>query len=371
MHGFHVLHGTWELMLHGNGFLQLLHENAPEHRGATQAGSINWAMAMARRAVGSGHVGIRTMLSLEPWTVGGCGYPDLLATGEFCEGDNIHDRQHPHDLFMELAADYDRPIRGGLRWQLYGGLAGEPALGPPAFPHRLSAMPNPISPIGHHWLDATHITYGVVTAGLYTDAWKAEMSLFNGREPDERRTDLDLGPLDSASVRLSLAPTPSLVLQASAGHLNEAEPALGGGAAIDVERFTASATYHRPYERGGLWAMTVGWGANRELGAITHGLLAETSLALARSHTLFGRAELNGKSAHDLHIHESSGTFTVGKLQAGYTRYLNAMRGLTPGLGTVISAALVPESLRPRYGGVGVGIGVFLTIRPAAHEMAQ
>ena len=356
-------------MLHANGFLQLLHEDAPEHRGATQAGSINWAMAMARRAAGRGRVGVRTMLSLEPWTVGGCGYPDLLATGEFCEGDTIHDRQHPHDLFMELAADYDRAIRGGLRWQLYGGLAGEPALGPPAFPHRLSAMPNPISPIGHHWLDATHITYGVVTAAVYMDAWKAEVSLFNGREPDERRTDLDLGPLDSASVRLSLAPTAALVVQVSAGHLNEAEPAFGDEPGVDVDRFTASATYHRPYAGGNVWATTLGWGANRELGETTHGLLAETSITISRAHSLFGRAELNGKLAHDLHIHESSGIFTVGKLQAGYTRYLNSARGLTPGIGAVVSAAVVPEALQPRYG--GVGIGAFLTLRPSAHEMAQ
>ena len=371
MYGFHFQQGTWEVMLHGNGFLQLLHEDAPEHRGATQAGSINWAMAMARRAVGAGRAGVRTMVSLEPWTVRGCGYPNLLATGEFCDGDNIHDRQHPHDLFMELAADSDRPLRRGLRWQVYAGLAGEPALGPPAFPHRLSAMPNPISPIAHHWFDATHITYGVVTTGVYTGTWKAEASLFNGREPDERRTDLDLGRLDSASGRFWLAPTRNLVVQVSAGHLNEAEMQHQSGPSIDVDRFTGSATYHRAFGSGNLWASTVGWGANRESGATTHGVLAESAVTLGRSHTLFGRAEVNGKPAHDLHIHESSGVFTVGKLQAGYTRYVAGARPLTPGIGAVVSATLVPDTLRPRYGGVGVGIGVFLTLRPAAHEMGQ
>ena len=105
-----------------------------------------------------------------------------------CEGDTIHDRQHPHDLFMELAADYDRPLRGSLRWQVYAGLAGEPALGPISFPHRASAIANPVAPIAHHWLDATHITFGLVTAGVYDRRWKGELSLFNGREPDEERT---------------------------------------------------------------------------------------------------------------------------------------------------------------------------------------
>ena len=124
-------------------------------------------MGMARRPVGSGRLGLRAMVSLEPWTIAGCGYPNLLATGEVCRGDTIHDKQHPHDLFMEIAAEYDRPLTQSLRWQIYAGPAGEPALGPPGFPHRLSAFPNPIAPISHHWLDATHITFGVVRAATF------------------------------------------------------------------------------------------------------------------------------------------------------------------------------------------------------------
>ena len=95
-------------MLHGNAFVQFLNEGG--NRAAQQAGSINWAMAMARRRAGSGRVGLRGMFSLEPWTIRGCGYPDLLATGEVCNGEPIHDRQHPHDLIMELAAEYSRPL---------------------------------------------------------------------------------------------------------------------------------------------------------------------------------------------------------------------------------------------------------------------
>jgi hypothetical protein len=205
----------WQVMLHGNAFVQFLHEAAPEHRGATQAGSINWAMAMARRPFARGWFGVRTMMSLEPVTISGCGYPNLLATGELCNGDNIHDKQHPHDLVMEAAAEFDRPLTGDVRWQVYAGLAGEPALGPAGFPHRLSAMANPISPIIHHWVDSTHITFGVVTAGVYNSRWKAEASIFNGREPDENRYDLDFGPLDSVSGRVSLMAAPSVALQVS------------------------------------------------------------------------------------------------------------------------------------------------------------
>ena len=193
MSGVHGRARGWELMLQVIVFAQFLYESGEVHRRSHQAGSINWLMGMARRPVGEGRVGLRAMVSLEPWTVAGCGYPDLLATGEVCDGDTIHDRQHPHDLFMEVAVESDRPLKGSLRWQVYAGPAGEPALGPPAFPHRLSAFVNPIAPISHHWLDATHITFGVVTAGVYGRRWKAEGSAFNGREPNESRTGFESG----------------------------------------------------------------------------------------------------------------------------------------------------------------------------------
>ena len=370
MYALHGRAGAWELMGHGNVFAQFLYEAAAEHRGGAQAGSINWIMGMARRGIGGGRLGVRTMLSLEPVTVPGCGYPDLLATGEFCDGDSIHDRQHPHDLFMELAVDYERALRGPLRWQVYAGLAGEPALGPGAFPHRLSAMPNPIAPTGHHWLDATHITYGVVTAGLFTSRWKAEASIFNGREPDENRWDLDLAALDSFSGRFWFAPSAALVLQVSAGHLNEAEAAHSAQPRVDVRRVTASATYHRQLRTASVWATTLGWGRNLESGEATHSVMLETSLSLEDRDVWYGRMEVGGKSAHDLHVHETDDVYIVGKLQGGYTRYLAPRHGLSVGFGGEMSAALVPEYLVPRYGNrANLGIGLLVTLRPAAHGM--
>ena len=342
-------------------------------REVEEGGSINWMMGMARRTVGAGRLGFRGMMSLEPATIPGCGYPDLLATGEVCNGDSIHDRQHPHDLFMELAAEYERPLRGVLRWQVYAGLAGEPALGPVAYPHRLSALPNPIAPIGHHWLDATHITFGVLTTGLFTQRWKVEGSLFNGREPDENRWDLDLARLDSFSGRVWFSPTPALALQVSAGHLNEAEAEPGlveGAPGLDVVRVTASATYHRQLGAGTYWAATLAWGRNSEEGEATHTGLLEANITRDDRHTFFGRLEITGKPAHDLHVHETTGVFTVAKLQGGYTRYLQPWRGLSPGIGGALAGSLVPAYLVPRYGSrVSLGLGVFLTLRPGPHQM--
>ena len=368
MYAIHKKRGVWQLMAHANTFLQFLKESGD--RGEDQFGSINWVMGMAQRNVGSGRVMFRGMFSAEPWTIPGCGYPVLLASGEQCAGEQIHDRQHPHDLMMEISAAYDAPLKGPIRWQLYGGPVGEPALGPVAYPHRISAMPNPIAPIAHHWLDSTHITFGVVTAGVSSNRWKVEASVFNGREPDEERADFDFGALDSVSGRLWFLPTPRLALQVSAGKLTEAEAPEGAGPRIDVSRISASATYHRPMQDDGIWATTIAWGRNEESGHGTNAILAETNLTLRDRDSWFGRLEAVRKTPHDLALPESLDDSTVAKFQGGYTRYLAPWKGLKPGAGASLSAGFVPERLKDAYGSrVNVGFGVFVTIRPAAMTM--
>jgi len=368
MYAIHRQAGDWTFMAHGNAFLQYLHDGGD--RGSHQLGSINWFMGMADRTVGAGHLGLRGMISFEPWTIGGCGYPDLLASGEICGGEPIHDRQHPHDLFMEIAATYDRPLVGDVRLQVYGGPVGEPALGPPAFPHRISAMPSPMAPITHHWFDATHITFGVLTGGVYGKRWKAETSIFNGREPDEHRTNFDFAALDSYSGRVWVLPTKQWALQVSAGHLAEAEAGHDAALRIDVDRVTASATYHRALRAGSIWATTIGWGRNQEPGnAATNAFLAETNLTVDERDAWFGRFELSEKSGHDLAV-EPSDVFTVAKLAGGYTRYFAPANALQPGVGAGLSAGIVPESLQVLYGRrVNLGLAIFVTLRPAERGM--
>jgi hypothetical protein len=375
-------HG-WELMLHGQVFGQFLYEPGYTHRtggfSTTQTSSVNWGMAMARRELGSGRLGVQTMLSAEPWTVKNCGFINRLASGEICEGDSIHDRQHPHDLVMELSADYDRPLGGVYRLQIYAGAAGEPALGPTAFPHRLSAALNPVAPISHHWLDSSHVTFGVVTTAVYTEHWKAELSFFNGREPDEHRANLDFGALDSISGRVTVSPSRSLSFQISTGRLNEHELDLLTRTRSNAIKLTTSATYHIPLDGDDVWATTIAYGRNvsheavpeHEFNTSTHAGLLETALILGSRHTLFGRLEVVGKPAHDLHVHESpTENFTVGKLQLGYVREAAPRRGLVAGAGVTASFGIVPPALAPRYDGrVAPGIGVFLTLRPARHGM--
>jgi hypothetical protein len=354
--------GTWMLMLHGNAFVQYI--EAGGERGDRQLGSINWIMGMAQRDLAGGKLLIKSMISAEPLTVGRCGYPTLLSSGEQCHGLPLHDQQHPHDVFMEVAAQYRRAVTKAVAIEVYGGPAGEPALGPTAFPHRLSALPNPIAPVSHHWLDSTHITFGVVTGALYGRTWKAEASLFNGREPDDRRFDLDIGALDSYSGRIWFMPTPAWALQVSAGRLTEAEEH-EDGSLEDLTRVTASATYHRLVDSR-LWATTIAWGQNRETGHSTPAFVAETALDLTAHDVVFARGEMVQKTASELVLPlDRDEPFTVGKAQIGYTRWLAQGRGVRAGLGGGVGVSFVPKELRPFYGGARAAEAtVYFTIRP-------
>ena len=96
MEGLHFMRGDWRFMLHG--FADGVYDHQGGHRGDRKFYSPNMVMGMAQHPLGPGTFGLRTMLSLEPATVGKSGYPELLQTGE--TGDGIHpliDRQHPHD----------------------------------------------------------------------------------------------------------------------------------------------------------------------------------------------------------------------------------------------------------------------------------
>jgi len=374
MYAAHLMAGRWELMLHGNAFLQYIDEGSD--RGDEQFGSINWFMAMARRSVAGGNILLRAMLSLEPITVGECGYPDLLATGEFCNDRGpLHDRQHPHDLFMELAATYEKAVTRKLAIQLYGGVAGEPAIGPVAYPHRLSAIDNPFAPISHHWQDATHISFGVITAGLFTRRWKLEGSVFNGREPDEDRYDIDLNALDSFSGRLWWLPTERWALQVSLAHLNEAEEHEPGEPRIDVARATASATYHVPVGPDGYVASTFVWGRNNEDGAPdpTNAFLLESTVNLHDKNVLFGRGEVVGKTGEELDLGNPAledEVFTVGKLSLGYMRRFGPFGSLLPSLGASVSVNFVGDDLEPFYGeNIPVGFAIFANVKPRQMKM--
>jgi hypothetical protein len=298
---------------------------------------------MAQRPAGNGTLGLRGMVSADP-LMGKGGYPLLLQTGESASGRPLIDRQHPHDLFMELAASYSRPLSERSSVFVYAGLPGEPALGPPAFMHRFSGEDNPEAPISHHWLDSTHITYGVATLGLVLDRFKIEGSVFRGREPDENRYDIETGRLDSASIRLSYNPSSNWALQVSRGHIKSPEELHPD---VDIDRTTASAIYHR-----GSWQTTLAWGRNDPShGDTTDTLLLESAVRFARSHTFFARAERADKNElfleGDAREHDK---FRVGKLSLGYVYDLPREGRYRIGVGGLVSRYSLPGELKPVYG---------------------
>lgn len=334
-------------------------------RGSERFVSTNWAMLMVWHPVGPGELMGRFMLSAEPLTAGGIGYPLLLQTGETWQGQLLHDRQHPHDFFMELGASYTVPLGDEIALQLYGAVAGEPALGPTAFPHRISAISDPLAPIGHHWIDSTHVSFGVLTAGVFTKDIKLEASWFNGREPDEDRWDLDLRAPDSFSTRLTVNPSRSWSLQWSYGYLKSPEPHHPG---VSTQRVTASALHNWRIGRGGNWASAFVMGRNTEGdSASTYAFLVESNLEIDTHHGFFGRAEYVRKPGHDLILPEAleEANYNVGLMSVGYIFRFSPIATVVPGLGVRGTVALVPEELKPVYGqDTPVGVMVFLHLRP-------
>src|ERR1700680_800643 len=163
MSGLHAMRGAWMTMVHGRA--DLIYDDQGGRRGATQSFSTSMLMFMARRELTDGAFGLRVMASTDP-LMGKSGYPLLFQTGETANGrDPLIDRQHPHDLLMEAAVTHSVDFSPRTALFAYAGLPGEPAIGPDAFMHRLSGMDNPQAPLAHHWLDSTHISWGVVTGG--------------------------------------------------------------------------------------------------------------------------------------------------------------------------------------------------------------
>jgi len=365
--GHHFMPGAgWMLMLHYNVHAGYDWQGGP--RGDQQFTSGNWVMLMGEHALGGGVFAARLMLSAEPFTTGGKdGYPLLLQSGEEVGGVPLHDRQHPHDLFMEVAASYRHALSRDLAFELYVAPSGEPALGPVAFPHRYSASMNPFAVLGHHWQDSTHVAFGVATAGLYGRAWKLEGSWFNGREPDEDRYDFDLRKPDSYSGRLTVNPTRELSLQVSGGYLKSPE---GHAPDEDQVRLTASAQYTRELSNGA-WATTAVWGQNRGHGPASNALLLE-SLVERGPHAVFARTELVQKGEEDLTLPDEvlggdhHRLFTVGTLQLGYVHHLKPVGGVQLGLGALGAVNSVPAALEGLYGSrLPLSGMVFLQLRPA------
>lgn len=372
-YGWHFVRGSWTLMIHGVAYAEYDDQLGP--RGDHQFGSINWGMLMAMHSFGGGMLHLHGMLSAEPATIGSEGYPLLLQSGESYHGETLHDRQHPHDLFMEVAAIYEHPVARNLALSLYVAPVGEPAIGPVAFPHRSSAASDPLAPIGHHWQDATHITFGVLTLGVFSRTWKLEGSIFNGREPDEHRTNIETRKLDSYAARVFYNPNASWSYSASAAYMASPEVLHPDES---LHRYSASILNTRLLGERGEWSTSLIYGANAVEGAaLANSALIESDFSIDAINTFFGRAEFVQKSAQDLVVADQSESrrYDIGALTLGYSREIMRARGLTLGASILGTLNAVPTPLVGTYGTrFPRGYAIFLRLRPdrmhTGHAMA-
>lgn len=360
----------WNIMLHGFASGQYTKASGP--RGDDETYITSMAMAMGTKDLGRATLSLRSMVSLEPY-LPARGYPNLFATGETAGGQPLVDRQHPHDFVMELAARVDLPLGRGIKGFVYGGPVGEPALGPTAFMMRPSAAINPEPPISHHWFDSTHITYGVLTAGLASithgggghgggahankaSRWQIEASAFRGQEPDEARWNIETPRLDSWSARASFAPGPRWLMQVSHGRIKSPEKIHAGES---EERTTASLHYGASQ----LAAMLAYARKARHHGDELAALLAEASWRPTRHDDIFARAEYVRNDelfpSPQSPLHDQP--FSIGKFQIGYGRRV-PLGPVTLALGGSLATYAKPAALNASYGRHPVSYTLFARV---------
>jgi hypothetical protein len=345
----------WMFMQDGIVFAEFDRQGGP--RGGNEFVAPNWWMGMASRETSHGRLTFNAMISLDPATVGKRGYGELFQTGEAINGQPLIDRQHPHDLFMQLAAVWRTPLTDSTSLTFAGGPVGEPALGPVVYMHRASAMDNPMAPLGHHTFDSTHVAFGVVTAAVNRGPWLLEGSLFNGREPDENRWDFDFGKLDSFSGRLWYLPNDEWMIQVSSGHLTSPEELEPG----NTVRSTASASWTR-IDGSTISAVTVGYGRNDTDHGSRNAFLAEGAHH-ANGNTIYTRFEA-------LQV-EIEGRNTVASFTLGAVHDVLTWKSFEGGVGAGITLYGVPDTLQSVYSSHPVSFQVFFRLRPPAGPMGR
>jgi hypothetical protein len=359
MPGIHRTADRWVLMTHG--YLMAIYDDQRGPRGDRKFFSENMFMFTAQKDIGCGTFALRNMLSLEPATVGCHGYPLLLQTGETCNGVTpLIDRQHPHDFMMELAAVYTYRFSESNSFFAYVGYPGEPALGPPAYIHRFSSFYNPEAPITHHWLDSTHIVFGVATLGYVHDWLKIDASIFTGMEPDQHRWNFDKPRFDSYSARISVNPTENIAAQVSYGYLKSPEQLEPD---VNTQRTTASVSYNKAWDASN-WQITAAWGMNNNRpGHNLNGILLESAIEIHHRHVVFGRGEYVAKDELFLSPNPNADKiFNVGKIDLGYIFEFPLIPYTLWGIGFVGSASFVPSSIKSDYGGTPLSYMAFLRV---------
>jgi hypothetical protein len=379
----------WTLMLHGTAFITDMQQSGP--RGSDKFFSTSWIMPMAQRQLGPGKLTLRTMFSLEPATVTDRYYPLLFQQGETAFGKPIIDGQHPHNFFMEVGALYDIHLGERSLLSFYAAPIGDPAIGPTAYPHRLSASENPVAPLGHHQQDSTHIAYNVLTAGLTLNSVRIEASGFHGGEPSEQRWGFQPSPnghaIDSYSSRITFSPRPNWTAQYSIAHITSPEALYPNE---DQQRQTASIMYNRPFgvhhdttsmpgmdmtnPPTGYWSTTLLWGRTKSLTdhpSKQNSYLLESLLKFRNRNYVWTRIENAGRTDELLLTpgtplppnFEESPIGHVAAYSFGYDRDYRIAPHLLAAPGAQFTTYTTPSALVSTYGAHPFGAAIFVRFR--------
>src|SRR6478735_4643405 len=369
----HMYHSAkWMYMLHYSLFIRYNKQDLTDKgsRGDEMVDAPNWLMFMGQRKVGNkGLFRFGTMFSLDAVVTGQEGYPLLFQSGESAHGAPLVDRQHPHDLFSELSVAYSYALSKKFDVFAYVGYPGEPALGPVAFMHRASTLYNPDAPISHHWIDATHITFGVATLGVRVGDFKLEGSSFTGREPDENRYNLDKPGFDSWSGRLSFNPSKNWALQVSHGYIKSPE-ALHPGE--NIHRTTASAEYSLPLKNNNWFNATAVWGMNKQKDKTGENAVLLEAAYNMNKFSLYGKYEFVQKSTEELALDESlygDALFPLHAYTLGLSYDLLKLSKTKIAIGSQFTLNNEDKKLHSLYGKNPMAFEVYLHIYPGLMKM--
>jgi hypothetical protein len=218
--------------------------------------------------------------------------------------------------------------------------------------HRASSGPNPTAPLGHHQLDSTHVSHGVLTAAVSNAAVTVEASAFHGREPDEDRVAVEFGPLDSYAARLGWRRR-GWHAQVSAARIKFPDPTeFTDHVLMTASAGRAATMFGRPLE----WLVAVGVTRELALALTMPAWLAEATWQVSPRDVWYGRAEWLVKDiltpgGYDPpgfdHPHELS---RIGALTVGYERRVAESRAGSSGVGADATVFARDANLAPNYG---------------------
>lgn len=362
---------SWMYMLHYNLFIRYNKQDLSNKgtRGDEMVDAPNWLMFMGQKQVGKkGLFHFGSMFSLDAVITGEKGYPLLFQSGESAHGVPLVDRQHPHDLFSELSVGYSYALSKNIDIFLYVGYPGEPALGSVTFMHRASAMDNPDAPLTHHWIDATHITFGVATLGIRFGQFELEGSSFTGREPNENRYNFDKPRFDSWSGRFSFNPSKNWAFEVSHAYIKSPEALRPDE---NVNRTVASVEYALPINNNSFNATAI-WGLNKQKKEDgSNAALLEASYHLNKL-AFYGRYEYVQKSTEELNLDEGfygNTMFNINEYTLGINYDLLHISKTRIAIGSHFTFYNEDKKLYTLYGKNPTALEVYLRIYPSLMKM--